>query len=104
VQYGLNGAALAWVLAYPLLFLIIVRLSLPVLGFGYKRYLLAWIRPMMASTVMYLVIIGLREQLSGSFGALPTLLLLMAVGVIIYVTCIIILDRRTSFEFIRTAV
>lgn len=100
VNWGINGISLAWVLAFPLQFLIVLKLSFTVLNMRVVDYLTEAKMPIMASTLMYLGIVLLRDFLSANFALVPAfhLFILIVVGVIIYSSFTIIMQRTVLSE------
>lgn len=86
VNWGITGVSLAWGLIFPLQFLIVLKLSFITLGIRIMDYLVGAKIPIIASTLMYLVIVLLRNFLSENFALAPTthILIFIVVGVVIY--------------------
>lgn len=101
-EWGLTGVSLAWGLAFPLQFLVILKLSFMVLGIPIKDYLAPAKMPFIASTVMYLVVVLVREFLATKFILNPVsdLMLLIAVSAILYSSIMLMTQRATLNETI----
>lgn len=99
--WGLVGASLAWVIAYPVLVLIRLRISLPHLGLTSRNYFGAMAGPALGGAVMYLTVILAREVvaeplLNPSFG----LVFLIGVGALTYSAFMWLLRKRDCREVI----
>lgn len=82
---GLNGVALAWVVAYPAAVLIQLNRSLPALGVKVSEYLSAMQGAALGGLVMYLAVTVVREIVVTPFlGPVPALLVLTVVGAATY--------------------
>ncbi len=81
---GLTGAALAWVIGYPILFVARLRFSLPPLGIQVRQYLAAMIGPAIGGVVMYLAVMVARETLATRLAPLAGMALLIVIGALAY--------------------
>ena len=85
---GLKGACLAWPLAYPLVYLLSNALTCRAVGNATMQGLIRLVAPLAAGAVMWLSIVALRAQLSGSLSAIALLLLQLAVGATVYLVAL----------------
>ena len=91
VKFGIAGLCAAWLLAFPLIFAVNLKLWLPALGVNIRQFLGAAKVPMLASAGMCISVasartLGLSEDLS-------ELLVLIAVGATSYLAIVWTLDR-----------
>jgi O-antigen/teichoic acid export membrane protein len=64
VYGGLTGVTLAWVIAYPFVRLLQLRVSLPPLGLTYRDYLQPMLVPALGGALMYLVVVLARHTIA----------------------------------------
>ncbi|MGH8232856.1 MAG: lipopolysaccharide biosynthesis protein [Rhodanobacteraceae bacterium] len=82
---GLVGAALAWVIGYPVLVVIRLHFSLPPLGLTRRSYFGAMAGPAAGGTVMYLAVMLARETMASRFlPPMASMALLVVVGALVY--------------------
>lgn len=98
-QFGLTGLAVAWVVAFPLSFILTIFRAAPHLGLTLAGMLLALYRPMLVSGIMYGAVAGVRQSVT--LPALHSLLILIAVGVVTYVIFSLVLNREGVNEALR---
>lgn len=98
VQYGPTGLAVAWALAYPVVFLITTIRVCGAIGGAATDLLSAMGRPVLASAVMYLAVSAISPHAFGESGDLLHLLQLVAVGVVSYTACLAIVYRDGAIE------
>lgn len=77
---GLIGISLAWVIVFPIVKVIQLRLSLPALGMTIAEYFSSMTGPAIAAAVMYLVVVLGRETIAAPM-LQPVLGLLFLVGI-----------------------
>src|SRR5262249_13188717 len=63
-RYGLKGVCAAWVLAYPMYFIVSLVRGLPVIGVKVSDYVRAMRGPALCAVIMYAAVIGLRRALA----------------------------------------
>ncbi len=98
---GLDGAALAWVIGYPLLVLVRQHFSLPPLGLTRRNYFSSMARPALGGTVMYLAVMLARQTVAEPY--LPPVIgmaLLIVVGMIVYPAFMWLFCRRSCMEVV----
>ena len=99
-RFGLNGVAIGWVLAYPVLFVITAMCSLPVVGLSAKRYIACFIRPAVAAGMMLLAVEGYKRVVPGTWTNMTVLVSAIVVGVAVYVAGMLVIDRGTSRQLV----
>ncbi len=103
-RWGLTGVAVAWVVAYPFQFLIVVYRSSPVIGVPMLDHLKTLRWPASSATLMYLTVALTRESLNGvAIQPGLTLFLLIAIGAVTYLTTMFLLQRETFGELVALA-
>lgn len=98
-QFGLSGLAIAWVIGFPLCFLLTIFRAAPHLGLTLVEMLKALNRPILLSGLMYGTVAGMRQVLS--LHGLPLLLVLIGVGAATYAMLSLILNRDGLTEAFR---
>lgn len=104
LNWGLEGVCWAWVIVYPIYFLIILTWSLPVLGVNYFDYLSEIKNGFLCATLMYIVVYLTREFMAGYL--LPQVLQLVAlvvIGALTYTAAIIFVQREIIQEVKKLA-
>ena len=100
-QWGLQGVCLAWVVAYPLCFLVALVRGLPVIGVGLGAFLVAVRAPALAALLMYVAVYTVRRLLAGfELPASAILLLLVLVGVVLYAILSLTFQRQTCIDLV----
>ncbi len=97
-QWGVVGIALAWLLAYPPVFCIAVHRAHPAIGVGVTDFLSAMLWPAVAAVVMYAVVVSISRYTRGAGASYFSLLLLVLVGAIAYVSVLVAFDRARIRE------
>lgn len=101
VRWGLIGAALSWVCAYPIYFLIALRRSLPVLGVPYRDYFQAvWPSALTGAAMYALVELARLGLIAVAAGPLIVLLLGIAVGATGYFLATLVVNRALLYEVV----
>lgn len=99
---GLLGATLVWLVAYPIVRLIQLAISLPQLGLRFRDYLRPMLHPAMGGIVMYLVVILVRNALAGRLSnGIVALVIMTSAGALAYLLFMWILFRDDCMEMIR---
>ncbi len=93
LQGGLDGAAFAWLLAYPLIFFISTRLTTAVLGLGIGAGLRMLGRPLVAALYMLAAVWMVRLELASAISPLASLLAQVACGGLVYVVVLRLVGR-----------
>ena len=100
-QWGLQGVCIAWVIAYPLCFVVALIRGLPVIGVGVGEFLAAVRAPALAALLMYLAVSTLRRMLAGLDLPAPGILLsLVLLGVVLYALLALTLQRQTCIDLV----
>lgn len=102
---GPQGMATAWLLAYPVVFIVTVARACPFAGVSLGDLLRTMIHPVIASTAMYAAVTFVRHYTYGEPGGLLQLLQLITVGAVVYVTALFITHRdafKETFELLRS--
>jgi O-antigen/teichoic acid export membrane protein len=81
---GLAGAALAWVIAYPILVVVRLHFSLPPLGLRVHSYFATMTGPAIGGVAMYLAVVIARETLATRLAPISGMAFLVAVGALVY--------------------
>jgi O-antigen/teichoic acid export membrane protein len=97
-QWGVTGVAVAVVANAVLIQPIVVYLIVSVTEGSLKRLLFLLICPLAGSTLMALGVVGVDEYVFDGTGILQ-LLFLIAVGVVIYVIFMLLLEETSQYEF-----
>ncbi|MGQ0836551.1 MAG: lipopolysaccharide biosynthesis protein [Gammaproteobacteria bacterium] len=92
VQAGINGLAVSWLVAIPIIFALNFPRTLPELGFGFLDLLTAVRVPLAGGVVMYLAVAGTRLPLQ-HWEEAPGLPVLIVVGAVAYLATVRLLDR-----------
>lgn len=101
VYGGLVGASLVWVIAYPIVVMIRLRISLPPLGLTTRAYFGAMAGPATGGVVMYLTVMLAREAVAGPLlRPVSGLILLMGIGALTYAAFMWFLRRANCLEMI----
>jgi len=98
-RWGLDGVAMAWLIVYPVQFLVVLALSLPVLGLTIRAFLSEMALPLLASAVMGVAVIATRGVLEGwMVPGWAVLSALVLVGAGVYLASTAALGRRLFTE------
>lgn len=92
-RWGLVGIAVAWVAAFPLVFIGAMLLFLPAIGMRIRDILEAMARPVLASLVMYVMVTVARISLEPATDHLARMMLLIVVGVVVYGVLTMLVNR-----------
>lgn len=92
-QWGIEGLALSWVVAVPLIFLVNFARMGRVLGLDLRSIGVAMLAPLCAGALMYGAVSGARLGLESS-GDLPRFVALIGVGALTYLVAVSLLERR----------
>ena len=100
-RWGLHGVAIAWVLAYPVYFVIMLYRSLPVLGVSAARYFSSIWPQALAAAVMYFAVATSGAMLQQYDVATVVVLLLMVMsGMVVYFLSLMLLRRHLVSEML----
>lgn len=99
---GLTGVSLAWVIAYPLLVLLRLGISMHPIGLRRRDYFIALSGPAMGGAFMYLIVMLLRTTVVRPWlGQRLGLVLLVGVGALAYVAFMWLLRRKDCNEILN---
>lgn len=99
LYWGLIGAAMVWVVAYPVMALAQLRIALPRLGISLRRYFLSMAGPAVGGAVMYLLVMLTRETVARPLlSPAAGLVSLVAVGFAVYASFMWFLQREACRE------
>ena len=85
-KWGLVGVSLAWIITFPLVLLIMLHRTLPLVNLHIKDIFQAMAWPLFGSILMYCVVILIRFLIEGVAGVIVTILILIISGVFVYVS------------------
>jgi O-antigen/teichoic acid export membrane protein len=83
-RFGLVGVCFAWVIAYPVVFLVLLSLALPIVGVRWTEFFMAMALPALAGAFTYVAVIGAKHFATGDEGSLVRMLALILVGASAY--------------------
>ena len=99
VNWGLLGVCVAWVIAYPAYFIIVLNRALPVLNVKVLNYLSTMRGAFLSSLVMYLSVSLMRQLLDAyTLSMTIELILLVITGGITYVAMTFLIQRKIITE------
>lgn len=104
--WGVIGVSVAWVLVYPIVFLIMLSRSIALLGISMKEVLKITAMPAMVSVIMYMAVILTKSivNIDGDFVQVARLTISIIVGAIIYLSISFIFFRdgfKEVFELVK---
>lgn len=94
----LRGASLAWVLAYPVVYLVSTHLTARAIGLHRREALAIVLRPLLAGLVMLGAVALLRQALGPGVHAGPRLAAGIAVGALSYLAAALLLARALVLD------
>lgn len=95
--WGVNGLAVSWVLAVPIVFMMSTPPMASIFGISTRDLLASARAPLAAGVLMYGAVLSLRPLLMG-LGDLQRLGALCVAGAVVYVVAVFVLDRRVLTE------
>ncbi len=98
VQWGIPGLCIAWVVAFPLVFLANLVSALPAVGLRLDSFLAAILRPALSSGVMYCSVMLMGQFVSDDTNGIARLLALVSVGAITYAVASALTNRDGCTE------
>ena len=99
VNWGLLGVCLAWVIAYPAYFIIVLNRALPVLNVKVLEYLSTMRGALLCALVMYLSVFLMRQYLDAySFSMSVELAMLVITGGFTYLAMTLLIQRKIMTE------
>ena len=104
IKWGLIGVCYAWLIAYPIHFLITMRISLPIIGLTLTRYIQQFIYPAVMATVMYVAVIMAKYAMAPYISnPIFELAALISIGALTYSVLIFLFYRSAVDELISMA-
>lgn len=101
VYGGLIGASLVWIIAYPVVWLAHLAISLPPLGLRIRDYLQAMAGPAAGGAIMYVAVLLVRQQFGGYVPSdIAMLVLMVVVGALVYLAFMWLVRRKDCMEVI----
>jgi teichuronic acid exporter len=100
VQYGLNGAGLAWVIMFPLVFLYNLSRVVKLMQMGLYEVIAAMARPAIATLLMYASVMALKAMLGSQNQSITYLLALVSWGVLAYTALVLTINRQGLNEVV----
>jgi O-antigen/teichoic acid export membrane protein len=101
--WGVNGVAVAWLVAYPLVMTFNFKRSLAVLTLTRTDVLRAMAKPFVAALLMYLMVAAGREALPAQWPEALRLAMLIGVGAITYLVATMTFNRDELRALMRLA-
>ena len=99
LKWGLQGVCLAWIIAYPIYFIIVLIRSLPAIGVSIVDYFNAIRVALLHASIMYLAVWLAREYLNTlTTPLIVQLIALIAVGALTYLSLTWFFQRDTLLE------
>ena len=83
-RFGLRGVCFAWLIAYPVVFLALLWLALPIVGVRWTEFFMAMALPALAGAFTYAAVMETKLFATGDEGSLVRMLVLILVGVLAY--------------------
>ena len=100
-QWGLQGVACAWVVGYPLFFLVHALIASRRGGLQLKAVLMAPIRPVVAGIIMLAAVAATRLLLPSNLTAMSELGIFTIVGATTYCAVLLLVFRTLATEMLR---
>lgn len=101
VQWGVVGICIAWVFGYAIVFLVMSKRSLKVIGVSLLDYYSDIKIPIATCSVMLLGIFCFKRQIGTSLSPLSLTLTSILLGIIIYTGVLYLVNRETLHELCR---
>jgi teichuronic acid exporter len=98
VQWGVQGLCIAWLVAFPVVFLGNLLRALPAVNLRLGDLLMTIAWPVFASTLMYAAVFAMGKALSPDLSAGLRLVLLVATGALVYGGLALTTNRRGLVE------
>ncbi len=98
VQWGIMGLSLAWLIGFPLFFLVSVRRSIKPLGLDFNQILWELRAAGFATTVMVITVLLVETILRGGIEEITLLILLIIIGSVSYVASLYLAFRPVYCE------
>jgi teichuronic acid exporter len=99
--WGIEGISVAWLCAFPIVFLINMWRSLFVINLSIRDVLKPMEKPALAAAVMYICILITRNYIQDGIAIPLTLMLVILEGILVYGSIILFIDRKACIEVMR---
>ena len=99
-RWGILGVSIAWLIGFPLVFMMAASRSIAFVGVNMKEFLVAIIPPALTSSLMYAVIMGVKVFISGDDTSVFRLLILILVGALTFIPLALTV-HRSQFREVR---
>lgn len=99
-QWGVLGLAYAWMLMYPVVFLMTAFRSCRAIDLALSRYVAQLLCPILAGAAMYLCVLAVTPLVSQVFGPAGQLLQVAVAGAVVYLLALALLDRASLAEML----
>ena len=101
IKWGLLGVCYAWLIAYPIHFLITMRISLPIIGLTLNRYIRQFIVPAALAAIMYAVVYIAKHTVALYISnPIFELAALISIGALTYSVLLLLFYRATIHDLI----
>lgn len=101
IQWGLEGLALAWIIGFPVVFLVNLSRMLPLLGLTVWSIFASMAPALLSSAVMYGAVAGARELLASRLSNPVLMASLVVIGVAVYAIMAVSVNRKTLGEILE---
>lgn len=99
MNWGLQGVSVAWLVAYPLVFYVISKRSLGLIGVTWRNFLGAMAKPAAISALMYGTVMVVKKALGDGLEPVLQLSALILIGVVAYGVFVVSLHREGIEEW-----
>lgn len=99
-RWGLTGVVVAWCVAYPLAFAVMLMRSIPLIGIGIGEFAAAVTPSLMSGIVMYIAIVAERMLFGQQVEVTARFLLLVLSGMLAYPLVSLMVNRQASIELL----
>lgn len=99
VRFGMTGVALSWVVVYPILFLYLCYCTVVELRAGAGEILQPLKAPLYSTVLMSIAVLGCKILVGFNEVSIPSFILYMAVGAIVYTASVLLLSPETVTDF-----
>jgi len=100
-QWGIQGLCLAWLIAFPVVFLTNLTRSLPAIHIALAPFLMTMARPAMASAAMYGAVLATGQLIPADTAGLLRTVILVLVGGLTYATLALTTNRSGCQEVLQ---
>ena len=97
-KWGVVGLCYAWLLAFPILFLIMTQRVLKILLLPWRKFLDTFFAPLISSSVMFIGIKALKWYIGDSLSDVLIIIMLIIAGMILYLSTLLLINRSILTE------